>query len=409
MVGQYAFAAAVGYPLSLLANLQLRAIFVNDHEGRYPFDRFLGLRYLLVATAWLGLLGVCLWMHSAGRTVALVFVVGTSMLIDSLSESYYSVLQKSERMDRIGRSQIFRSCLGLGLAVLALLYTHDVVWAATGMLVSKSLVFMQYDTAPESFRLARISSEENDNLPQPETFLQRFRPNWDRVTQWRMFWEALPIGAVSVLVSLNINVPRYIIEHYLGAHELGIYSALSYVPQAGVLIASALGYVTYARFGKLYFQRDIRGFKLLLLKNILICAALGFIVFLVSAFAGRTILGLLYRPEYAEHWQLFLWLVATAAIAFVASCFGYAITAASQFVPQLYLFMVVLAVSSGAAFVLVPRLGLYGAVFSTLASIAVQFIGTALILRRALKKRSVPDLEATIPDAIVPSQLVSES
>jgi len=84
-----------------------------------------------------------------------------------------------------------------------------------------------------------------------------------------------------------------------------------------------------------------------------------------------------------------MWLVASGAVAFVANCFGYAITAASQFRKQLWLSLVVTGISAGAAFALVPRVGLYGAAIATLTSFSVQVVGTCLILHRALKKRMV--------------------
>jgi O-antigen/teichoic acid export membrane protein len=409
MVGQYAFAAAIAYPLSLFANLQLRAVFVNDREGRYTFDQYLGLRYVLVGIAWIVLVLTCLFVRSKQGMTSLLIVVGTSMLVDSISESYFSMLQKNERMDRIGRSQIFRNILGLVTAIIALQYTHSVVWAASGMLFAKSLILMIYDAAPETFRVAGVKQDAINDSLHANTLLARFRPCWNFPTQRSMLWAAFPLGTVSVLVSLNVNIPRYIIEHYLGARDLGIYSALNYVPQAGILIASALGYVTYARLGKFYFERNIRGFRLLLRKSVLICSALGIVGLLLSAFAGRTVLTLLYRREYADHWDLFMWLTGTGALAFVAVCFGYAITAASQFRPQIPLFLAVVSVSAVSAFLLVPRIGLYGAAFATLASIAVQLIGSCFILQRALKKRMLEVPRTRTEPAVPESALASRS
>ena len=53
------------------------------------------------------------------------------------------------------------------------------------------------------------------------------------------------------------------------------------------------------------------------------------------ALAGRPILLLLYRPEYAEHVAAFLLLAAATALGYVASILGYAMTAARYFRAQL--------------------------------------------------------------------------
>ncbi len=409
MVGQYAFAAAVAYPVSLVANLQLRAVFVNDHEGRYPFRRMLGARYLLAAFAWMLLPFICLCMRSNAQTTALIVLLGSAMLIDSLSESYFSLLQKCERMDRIGRSQMFRSPLCLAVAAVALYFTHSVLYAVCGVLFGRLMILMLYDTAPETFRIGRINSEIRDDLPVSNSPLKRFWPQWSLKSQVEMIWVAVPLGAVSVLASFNLNIPRYVIEHYLGAHELGIYSALSYLPYAAVLFASAIGYVTFARLGKFYFERDIRGFKTLLGRMVLIASGIGVVGFIGCAIAGKLILRILYRPEYAEHSDLLLWLVAVAAMACVATCVGVAMTAASQFRPQIPLFLIISVVSAATAFGLVPRIGLYGAAIAGLASVTVQAAGSYWIVRRALKRRMLGAREDSRDASVVENALVSES
>jgi O-antigen/teichoic acid export membrane protein len=389
LVGQYAFATAIAYPLYLGANLSLRQLFVNDRDGTYSFDRFLGLRYVLLGVAWTILVLISLSLRSAGQSAVLVLVVGSSTLLDSVSEAYYSILQKNEHMDRIARSEIFRCSLGFGGAVAALYYTSSVVWAVIGLLAAKCVVLIMYDSAAETFRLGSVPTELGRATSKSLRAKDRFRPRWDFSVQRKMFMAALPLGSVAVLVSFNGNVPRYIIEHYLGPRDLGIYSALSYLPQAGTMIASTLGYVTYARLGKLYHTRDVGAFKKLLRNSVLICASIGLAGLLCSALEGKTVLAWLYRPEYAEHEGLLLVLTASSALAFVTSCFTFAITAASQFRQQIPLFIIVVGVSSALSFILVPRIGVYGGALATLVSIAVQLLGTVLILRRALADREM--------------------
>jgi len=94
-----------------------------------------------------------------------------------------------------------------------------------------------------------------------------------------------------------------------------------------------------------------------------------------------------YGPEYGQQWKLLIWLTASAAMAFATSCFTFAITAASCFREQVPLFAIVVSVSCITAFAAVPRIGLYGAALATLMAMTVQFIGTLLILRRALRHR----------------------
>jgi O-antigen/teichoic acid export membrane protein len=384
-VGYYAFATAVAYPVSLFANLQLRCVFVTDIEDRFPFHRMLGLRYVLVGCACIILLFVSLYSRSSEKISAMVLLVGASLLIDVLSESYYSVLQKRERMDCIARSQIFRSTLSLATAALALYYTGNIVWAAAGMLCAKCFVLIAYDSSNNVLRAACHADQINTNLDLTRISSTRFLPEWDFRTQVALFRTALPLGFVSIMVSLAGYMPRYVIQHYLGASELGIYSALNYVPQLAVMVATTIGAVTFARLSRFYGLGEIDNFLALLRTSMWICTGLGAIAFLITAIAGRAILELLYRPEYAQHCDLLVWLVLAGGVACMATCLGCAMTAASQFRPQIPLLAGVATVSAVTTIVFVPRLGLTGAAIASLIAMTVQLAGTWFILRRALQ------------------------
>jgi O-antigen/teichoic acid export membrane protein len=56
-----------------------------------------------------------------------------------------------------------------------------------------------------------------------------------------IFRTALPLGLVLMLISLNTNLPRYVIEHRLGTRELGAFAAVASFMAAGTTIVNALG------------------------------------------------------------------------------------------------------------------------------------------------------------------------
>ena len=49
---------------------------------------------------------------------------------------------------------------------------------------------------------------------------------------------------------------------------------------------------------------------------------------LVALVLGHELLTVLYRPEYAEHTAVFVWLMVAASVGYVASFLGYGMTAA---------------------------------------------------------------------------------
>ena len=106
---------------------------------------------------------------------------------------------------------------------------------------------------------------------------------------------------------------------------------------------------------------------------------------LVIALAGRPILLLLYRPEYAEHVTAFLLLAIATALGYVASILGYTMNAARYFRAQLPVFMLTTAVTAAACALLVPRQQLPGAALGMAFATLCQGAVSAGVIVHALK------------------------
>ena len=141
-----------------------------------------------------------------------------------------------------------------------------------------------------------------------------------------------------MLISLNANIPRYFIEHYRGERELGIFAALAYLMVAGNTVVGALGQSASPRLARYYAEGIAGPFVGCCSSSSALGAGIGAVGLLVALVAGREILTILYKPEYADHADLFAWLMVAAAVSYVASLLGYGMTAARYFRSQLPLF-----------------------------------------------------------------------
>jgi O-antigen/teichoic acid export membrane protein len=211
------------------------------------------------------------------------------------------------------------------------------------------------------------------------------RPHWSPRVLTGLAWLGLPLGVVMCLISLNSNVPRYFIESYQGVHELGIFSPLGSFLAAGYLVVSSLGQSAVPRLARHYADADRAAFRALLLKLVAVGAALGVAGLVVAAVGGQLLLTILFRPEYAEHVDVFCWLMAVGGLTYIASFLGYGMTAARYFRAQPVLFVLVCGVTAAGCWVLVPRYGLLGAAWAMLAAAAVQVTGAVLVLSHALR------------------------
>jgi O-antigen/teichoic acid export membrane protein len=189
-----------------------------------------------------------------------------------------------------------------------------------------------------------------------------------------------------MLISLNNNIPRYFIEHYLGERELGFFSALAYLMVAGGMVVNALGESANPRLAKYYATGNSKAFSTLLLKLVGIGVLLGGVGILVAVVAGQQILTLLYSPEYAKYTDLLIWLIVATGINYASSFLGYGMTSARYFRIQMPLFALVTTISAIACLWLIPNIGLLGAAVALLIAAIVQAVFSLAVILQALYK-----------------------
>src|SRR4029077_4199768 len=201
MVGRFALAFAVAYPITYVAHMQLRVIYVTDLRGNYPAAKVLGLRLMLSAIAIAVLLITCLVARYPLQESAVIFVVGLAQLMDCVSENYFAIAQRHERMDRIAKSQMMRSLLSLSAVASIVYFTHNLLWGVAAYVVARGAVLLTYDAGRGTFTLGSTTRD----VP---AYSERLSPQWDFRKQFQLLWLALPLGAVTILGSLNSNMPR---------------------------------------------------------------------------------------------------------------------------------------------------------------------------------------------------------
>jgi O-antigen/teichoic acid export membrane protein len=367
MVGQFALGLAVAAPVFMLTNLQLRGVQATDARGEYGFEDYLSLRLLTTAVGLVAVVGIGIGAGYPRETIAVIALVGLGKAVESFSDVVYGQLQQRERMDRIAKSLLIRGPLSLLVLGVALMWTGSLLWSILGLALSWLATLVAYDI-PTGVRFGAAC-----------TLQAR------AAVLWRLAGLALPLGIVMMLISLNANIPRYLIEHELGTRELGVFAALSYVIVVGTTVVSAIGQSASPRLSKLYAAGDMGRFRGLLLKLVALGGALGVAGVALAAVAGGSLLRLLYTAEYAAHSDLLTALMGAAAVTYLVSFLGYGMTAARYFRAQLPIFAAAVSATLAVGWVAIPHYGLSGGVMALLAGALVQGVGSGLVLVHALR------------------------
>lgn len=389
MVGQFTLGLAVTAPVVMFTNLQLRVVQATDAKHQYVFGDYLGLRLISTGLGLLIIVGITVAAEYRGETSLVILVVGLAKALESISDVFYGLLQQHERMDRIAVSMMIKGPLSLLLLSVGIYLAGSVLWGVVGLAVAWALVLVGYDIRSSALMLNASPPKPQGEVTGESELAVALPPRWQLGKLGKLgklLWLALPLGFAMMLMSLNTNIPQYFIERYLGERELGIFAAIAYLMKVGNTVEAALGQSASPRLAKYYTTGNGIAFRTLLLKLVGIAALLGGTGVLVALIAGKEILAVLYRPEYAQHTDLFVWLMATAAIGYIGSFLCYGLMAARYFRIQIPLFALATTASAIACLWLLPTLGLKGAAIALLVGCLVHAVISLAVIAHALHR-----------------------
>jgi O-antigen/teichoic acid export membrane protein len=396
-VGTFALGLATTAPIFMFATLRLRDVQATDSKQEYLFGDYFALRLLTTGMAMLVVVGLVLSSGGQRETAWVILATGASKSVEAVSDAIYGLFMQQERLDRVAKSMMMKGPLSLLALGVAFALTRSVFWGVVGLTLARFVILAVYDfrSANDSlYTAANNRTRRSADIP---------RPRWHWPTLGKLVCLTMPLGVVTMLISFNINIPRYLIEWHFGAYELGIFAAVAAFQKTAPTVVQALGRSASPRLAKYYASNNAQAFTRLSLQIVAIGFALGLAAFLVAVVAGRPILLLLYGPEYVVP-GLFQLIMLAAGIDYVATMLMFVITSARYYRIQLPLQLVSTAAVAVSCFWLVPLAGLSGAAYALIIGHLLRVAGcltTAWHARRALDRE---DAESDIEDlALQPS------
>jgi O-antigen/teichoic acid export membrane protein len=380
LVGQYALGLALVYPVMMLSNMQLRSVMNSSVRDGAQFGHYLSLRLLMTLAAFAAIFGLTRILRYDWQLTEVVLMVGVAYGIETISDVYYARLQLHDRMAEISKSLMARAVLSV-LTLAAVTYaTRSVAWGIAGVAVGRAIVLFGYDTRERTHVLRQ----------QTKWYLLNgeLAPRFDASEQRQLLWRSLPLGIVVLLTTLNSSIPSFFIKYGIGERDLGIFSALGLTISVGNMAVVSLGQSAFTRLSRAYASGNITAFGSLLVVLLTCGAGLGVCGMLISKFAGREILTLLFRPEYAERADLLPWIMAAGAVLFMAQFLGFGMTAAGFYHSQVYLNIFTNVSLVAACYWLVAAKGLLGAILAMLIAAIVQLLASVVILAAAMRTKS---------------------
>jgi O-antigen/teichoic acid export membrane protein len=370
-VGEFAFALAVTAPIMIFANQGLTGLQATDAKGEFSFGEYFVCRFFTTTTAFVLIFFVSRILHLS----EVVIVVGAAKAVEALCDIKYGQYQRMDRMDQTAKSMVLRGACSLLMASILVQFFHSVFGATLGLLVGNIAVLLFKDYRSHLTILRR----------QPVVVLLALKKTLqERLKMRRLLWQAFPLGLAAMFSSATSSIPRYFLEHYNGTATLGIFAALMYLLVAGRTLIVALAQACVAQLSRLYVERRGSSFTRLMVRQMLIGLAMGIGGIVISLLAGKPILRMIYRPEYAEYSHILVLVMIAAALNYQAEFSNGGLLAVRSIKIQ----PIILAICCGAILLLsvalIPRFGITGAALAVVITGAIQLSANLLFLRRAM-------------------------
>ena len=376
-VGRFALGLAVTAPVMVFCNMHLRNLYATDATGRFAWGTFGQVRRV---TALVGLL-VCLVMAASlyeGAVAWVIAAVALAKAVEMQQDLRYGVFQRFGRMDGFSGSLILRAVLGLGALAGVMHVTADLRLAVLAMVAAWGAVWVLHDRPRSNALLAARGVDTTATGGPPRALVMM----------------ALPMGLMWLVDSLNQNLPRYVVEAYLGEELLGFYVPMTYVVTVGSAFVFALGAPLAPRLARFVAEDDAAAFGRMSLALFGLALLMGTAGVVVAVTVGDLFLALAYAESFAVHQPVFVWVMLGGAMHFVLALSMYPLTAARYLKTQAAVYLLATLTTGAAALAWTPCEGLMGAAKASALGLAVGATVAVLTVARVWMRMRLGDRHA---------------
>jgi len=373
IVGQFSLGLAICAPIVLFTGMQNRLVQATDARNDYQFGHYLALGFFSNALAAIAIVGTVLVIPFLPQTRNIILLVGLAKVIESIGDVLYGLMQKNEKMDLVARSMLIKGTISIVFCGGTFILTQNIVLSLLGLILAWLLTVVLYDARMTIITLSG-ESDRRSIFDHFQEFARELKPIWSRYHLTSLTRIALPLAAVAVIDSLNVNVPRYMIQYHLGESGVGHFSAIAYAMVVGSTAINAIGHTVMPRLAG-YYNTNIKAYLKLLSKTVLMGTGLALAGIAVAVLFGEELLRILYTAEYAGFHNVLIWMMVAAGIWYIAGAVGFAIHASRHFKIQTVIYVLMILTTTISSVLLIAEYGILGATWAICIGMTVRLLG----------------------------------
>jgi len=379
MTGGYGLALAICTPPFLLGRMNLRTVLATDVSEEHALSSYFGLTSVTSVLTIFAIVGYVVLKGLDAQSAWVIGLVALAQGLDSISEIVAGMLQRRERMVQVGISRTLAGVLSLAFISALVLPTGSLVWGMIGLNVAAAVRLLGYDLRAAARLVHKKAAYSVTGAWHAAASHLSHRRLLSPI--WRLAVQAFPLGIVTMLVSLNDNIPRYFIENLpsLGREQLGLFVPAAGLVTVALVVARAVCNVFSPRMAGCYVRGDAVGMRRLVGAIVMVGSILAIVAVAVAWRFGDAIMGFAFGPKFRAAGETFAVMMIVASLWSMTNVLGVSITAMRRFRVQIPIHCFSVSVLTVACWATIPTYGIQGAAWALVASAVLTLVCFATV------------------------------
>lgn len=404
LVGLFQIIIRLANPILLFAILNADDVFVTRIEEHSNYKSFMGMRVASMLGAMALLMAWSAIQYQSAWMLLLITVYGVGVAFDNSNNLIQRWNQLARRQDRTGIALIIR---GVGSAALfvAGLFVGRAVFPHSEQGAEKGLLLAMIGSTVVSMIMVFYWDPRQAKTSSRELGYKRILGIQFDFNDARRILKISGLSAISILLfNYAQSVPSFFLEHYRPAIELSLYTTFLFV-LVGRLVATGMGSAMMPKMVDYRELNDRKRFYNVAWKGIKLVTLAGCVGSVIVYFTGDKVWPILFNKSFSGHWDD-LYIISIAGIfQYIASIQMSILTAMKYLNYQLLWMIITMVTAIVSSAVLIPKFGIDGAAYCTLAtSLVAAGSGVWFILhadsRMEWRTSLSPSPYAVVPDRI---------
>lgn len=147
--GIFAIAITVAQMLAFIEYYETRTFQVTDVKDLFTFGQYKAVKIiLLMVSVLVAIVYSMLKGQGTWHKFMVIFLMCVYRYIDGYADLYEGTFQKDGRLDLTGKSQAYRTILSVGILLISIIVTHNLIFAITISIIFAVLGLLLFDTLP---------------------------------------------------------------------------------------------------------------------------------------------------------------------------------------------------------------------------------------------------------------------